>query len=100
MYSCAIVELAKLAQDRFIPLCQSWNYEDWDEYDYGRIKTLAFRELDDARRKEGIVATQRECFKCPNFLKHVSGNFPVSFMETDYHSLKWSMASGSLRRTS
>ncbi|KAF2788967.1 antiviral helicase [Melanomma pulvis-pyrius CBS 109.77] len=63
-------QLAKLAQDQFVPLCQSWNYQDWDEYDYGKIKTLIFRELDDARRKEGIVATQRECFKCPDFLKH------------------------------
>ncbi|KAF2712633.1 antiviral helicase [Pleomassaria siparia CBS 279.74] len=63
-------QLAKLAQDQFIPLCSSWNYQDWDEYDFGRIKTLSFRELDEARRKEGVVATQRECLKCPDFMKH------------------------------
>lgn len=93
-------ELAKLAQDQFVPLCQSWNYQDWDEYDYGRIKTLIFRELDDARRKEGIVATQRECFKCPDFLKHVSGTSDLDCIENNQYSSLWSTMSGSSRRTS
>ncbi|KAF2473140.1 antiviral helicase [Lindgomyces ingoldianus] len=63
-------EALDLARDQFIPLCKSWDYNDWDEYDWGRIKTLAFRELDEARRREGEVATRRECLKCPDFLKH------------------------------
>ena len=67
-----LVDALKLAQDQFLPLCQSWNYEDWDEYDYDRIKMLKFKEVDMARRKAGQDATQRECLKCPNFMKHVS----------------------------
>ncbi|KAF2871895.1 NUC185 domain-containing protein [Massariosphaeria phaeospora] len=63
-------QVAKLAQDQFVPLCSSWNYSDWDEFDYGKIKNLGFRETDEARRKEGQVATNKECLKCPNFLKH------------------------------
>lgn len=62
----------KLAQDQFLPLCGSWNFEDWDEYDYDRIKNLNFREIEMARREAGREATSKECLKCPNFLKHVS----------------------------
>lgn len=65
------LDALKLAQDQFVPLCQSWNYQDWDEYDYDRIKALKFKEIEMARRKAGQEATQRECLKCPNFLKHV-----------------------------
>ena len=61
----------KLAQDQFLPLCGSWDYEDWDEYDYSKIKSLKFRELAEARMKEGQNAVSKECLKCPNFLKHV-----------------------------
>jgi hypothetical protein len=61
----------KLAENQFLPLCGSWDYEDWDEYDYSRIKSLKFRELAEARMKEGQNAVSKECLKCPNFLKHV-----------------------------
>jgi antiviral helicase SKI2 len=60
----------KLAQDQFIPLCQSWNYQDWDEFDYDKIKKLEFREIDAARRKAGRDATSKACLDCPDFLKH------------------------------
>jgi antiviral helicase SKI2 len=60
----------KLAQDQFLPLCQSWNYEDWDEYDYGRIKSVKFRELMETRVKEGQNAVDKKCLECPSFLKH------------------------------
>lgn len=62
----------KLAQDQFLPLCQSWDYEDWDEYDYSRINSLKFRELGDLRKMVGQDAVNKECLKCPDFLKHVS----------------------------
>ncbi|KAH9877250.1 hypothetical protein IAQ61_002614 [Plenodomus lingam] len=60
----------KLAQAQFLPLCQSWGYEDWDEYDYSRIKSLKFRELEDLRKKVGQDAVSKDCLKCPDFLKH------------------------------
>ncbi|KAF2267930.1 antiviral helicase [Lojkania enalia] len=60
----------ELARDQFVPLCKSWDYQDWDEFDWGKIKNLNFREIDDTRRKQGHIATDRECLKCPNFLKH------------------------------
>ncbi|KAJ4349708.1 Antiviral helicase ski2 [Didymosphaeria variabile] len=62
----------KLAQDQFIPLCQSWDYQDWDEFDYDKIKKLEFREIDMARRKAGREATSKKCLECPDFLKHYS----------------------------
>ncbi|KAF2738146.1 antiviral helicase [Polyplosphaeria fusca] len=60
----------ELARDQFLPLCKSWNFTDWDEFDWGKIKNLHFRDIDEARRKEGKTAAERECLKCPNFLKH------------------------------
>jgi len=68
----AELDALKLAENQLIPLCQSWNYEDWDEFDYDRIKNLNFREIELARHKAGREATSRECLKCPDFLKHVS----------------------------
>lgn len=73
----------KLAQTQFLPLCQSWNYEDWDEYDYGRIKSLKFRELEEARKKEGQNAVAKHCLECPNFLKHASPSYAMFFSITD-----------------
>ena len=61
-----------LARDQFQPMCKSWHYKDWDEYDYGRIKNLQFREIEEKRRKEGQLAADRKCLQCPHFLKHVS----------------------------
>jgi antiviral helicase SKI2 len=68
-----IADALELARDQFIPLCSSWNFNDWDEFDYGKIKNLSFRETVDARNKLGQLATSRQCMECPSFLKHVSG---------------------------
>jgi hypothetical protein len=63
-------ESLKLAQAQFLPLCQSWNYEDWDEFDYSRIKNLKFLELMEARVKEGQTVVDKKSLECPDFLKH------------------------------
>ncbi|KAF2016267.1 antiviral helicase [Aaosphaeria arxii CBS 175.79] len=59
-----------LARDQFVPLCTSWDYNDWDEFSYDKIKSLSFRDIVDARKREGQTASERECLKCPDFLKH------------------------------
>ena len=95
-----LLDTLKLAQDQFKPLCSSWDYEDWDEYDFGRIKNLAFRELDEARRKKGQEATNRVCLTCPDFLKHVSG-VCIKYVkrQADEGSSPWSTTSGSSKKT-
>ncbi|KAF2644916.1 antiviral helicase [Massarina eburnea CBS 473.64] len=60
----------QLANDQFVPLCGSWGYKDWDEYDYEKIKNLKFKEIEMQRKNLGQEATQKECLKCPQFLKH------------------------------
>lgn len=96
----SITDALKLAQDQFVPLCQSWNYQDWDEYDYEKIKNLKFKEIEMARRQKGQEAAQRECIKCPDFLKHVSREIDGWLMvQANDHSSLWSMMNGSLRRT-
>ncbi|CAO2647962.1 Nn.00g088840.m01.CDS01 [Neocucurbitaria sp. VM-36] len=87
----------KLAQDQFLPLCQSWNYEDWDEYDYGRIKSLKFRELEEARRKVGQNAVEKECLKCPDFLKHFSMEHDQWLIKENILSLRQLMSDQNLQ---
>jgi len=63
-------EVRILAQNQFVPLCKSWMYKDWNEYDWNRIKNLNFREIFEARKREGAAATERKCLECPHFLEH------------------------------
>jgi antiviral helicase SKI2 len=87
----------KLAEDQFLPLCQSWNYEDWDEYDYGRITSLKFREAMDARVKEGQNAVNKECLSCPNFLKHFQMEHDQWLIKENIHSLRQLMSDQNLQ---
>jgi antiviral helicase SKI2 len=87
----------KLAQDQFLPLCQSWNYEDWDEYDYGRIKSLKFRELMETRVKEGHNAVDKKCLECPNFLKHFEMEHDQWVIKENIHSLRQLMSDQNLQ---
>ncbi|KAH7077868.1 NUC185 domain-containing protein [Paraphoma chrysanthemicola] len=87
----------KLAQDQFLPLCQSWNYEDWDEFDYGRIKSLKFRELMEARVKEGHNAVDKKSVECPNFLKHFEVEHDQWLIKENILSLRQLMSDQNLQ---
>jgi antiviral helicase SKI2 len=63
-------EALVLARNQFVPLCHSWNLKGWEENDWSRIRDLNFREILEARKKEGEEATNRACLQCPNFLEH------------------------------
>jgi antiviral helicase SKI2 len=90
-------DVLKLAQDQFLPLCQSWNYEDWDEYDYSRIKSLKFRELMDTRVKEGLNAVDKKCLECPNFLKHFAMEHDQWVIKENILSLRQLMSDQNLQ---
>ncbi|EUC37914.1 hypothetical protein COCCADRAFT_84482 [Bipolaris zeicola 26-R-13] len=87
----------KLAQDQFLPLCGSWDYEDWDEYDYSRINSLKFRELEEARKKEGLNAVSKECLRCPNFLKHFAMEHDQWLIKENIHALRQLMSDQNLQ---
>ncbi|KAI1558224.1 Superfamily II RNA helicase [Pyrenophora tritici-repentis] len=87
----------KLAQAQFLPLCGSWDYEDWDEYDYSRIKSLKFRELQDARMREGQNAVSKECLKCPDFLKHFAMEHDQWLIKENIHALRQLMSDQNLQ---
>ncbi|KAH8732530.1 NUC185 domain-containing protein [Phaeosphaeriaceae sp. PMI808] len=86
-----------LAEAQFLPLCQSWNYEDWDEYDYGRIKSLKIRELIEARVKEGQIAVDKKCLECPNFLKHYEMEHDQWVIKENITSLRQLMSDQNLQ---
>ncbi|KAF2000089.1 antiviral helicase [Amniculicola lignicola CBS 123094] len=86
-----------LARDQFVPLCKSWNFSDWDEYEWEKIKNLAFREIDDARRKEGLIATDRECMKCPDFLKHFAMEHDEWLIKDNIQQLRQLMSDQNLQ---
>jgi antiviral helicase SKI2 len=87
----------KLAQDQFLPLCQSWNYEDWDEYDYSRIKSMKFRELMETRVKEGQNAVDKKCLECPTFLKHFEMEHDQWVIKENISSLRQLMSDQNLQ---
>ncbi|KAI9745085.1 MAG: hypothetical protein M1818_001363 [Claussenomyces sp. TS43310] len=51
-------------------LCTSWESEEWDELDWGRIKDLQLRELLQKRKEEISASENCNCVSCPQFLKH------------------------------
>ena len=90
-------ESLKLAQDQFLPLCQSWDYDDWDEFDYSRIKNLKFLEIVEARVKEGHNAVDRKCLACPDFLKHFELEHDQWLIKENIHSLRQLMSDQNLQ---
>jgi antiviral helicase SKI2 len=60
----------KVANTEILPLCKSWTYKDWDEYNWSKIKELSIRNLLEAREQAAKVASTRKCLECPKFLQH------------------------------
>lgn len=90
-------ESLKLAQNQFLPLCQSWNYEDWDEFDYSKIKSLKLRELVDARVNEGQNAVDKKCLECPDFMKHFELEHDQWLIKENIDSLRQLMSDQNLQ---
>jgi antiviral helicase SKI2 len=63
-------EARQLAEEQFIPLCESWTFRDWDEVDWRKVKDLTVQNLLDERKKVAEEAQNKECLKCPKFLQH------------------------------
>ncbi|KAF2097937.1 antiviral helicase [Rhizodiscina lignyota] len=60
----------KIAENDFIPMLKSWNYSDWEELDWKKIKDMAFRNVLDARSKAAEQAEKGKCLSCPEFPQH------------------------------
>ncbi|KAF2457954.1 NUC185 domain-containing protein [Lineolata rhizophorae] len=60
----------KFAETQIAPLFRSWDFDEWDELDWSRIKDLSFRNILDERKKEADMAEQCQCIRCPKFLQH------------------------------
>lgn len=60
----------RLAENDFIPMLKSWNYSDWSELDWTKVKAMQFRNVWDARVKVAEQAEHGNCLSCPKFLQH------------------------------
>ncbi|KIW08108.1 uncharacterized protein PV09_01045 [Verruconis gallopava] len=60
----------QLAEEQFIPLCQSWTFRNWDEVNWRKIKDLTVQNLLDERKKVAEDAQIKDCLKCSKFLQH------------------------------
>jgi antiviral helicase SKI2 len=90
-------DVLQLAQNQFLPLCQSWDYDDWDEVDYEKIKSMKFRELMETRKKEGQNAVDKKCLECPNFLKHFEMEHDQWIIKENINSLRQLMSDQNLQ---
>jgi antiviral helicase SKI2 len=87
----------QLTQTEILPLCQSWNWKDWDEFDWSKIKDLTIRTLVDERRKQASLALQRECLACPQFLKHFTMQHDEWLIKENIAQLRQLMSDQNLR---
>ncbi|KAF2761126.1 antiviral helicase [Pseudovirgaria hyperparasitica] len=60
----------EVAKDQFVPVCKSWDFSDWNELDWTKIKDLSFQNILEARKQEAETAQHRACLQCPKFVEH------------------------------
>lgn len=66
-------EAAKFAED-LSKNYEPWEYPQWDELDWSRIKELTTRDILEYRKQEAVKAQRVHALECPNFFKHVSSD--------------------------
>jgi antiviral helicase SKI2 len=86
-----------LARDEILPLCQSWNWKDWDECDWSKIKDLSIRTLFEERTKQAKVAVEKQCLDCPQFLKHFTMQHDEWLIKENIAQLRQLMSDQNLR---
>lgn len=87
----------KLADNEILPLCQSWNYVNWDEFDWSKIKDLKVRDMLDERTKQASIITSSTCLTCPNFVKHFSQEHAEWLVKDEIARLRGLMSDQNLR---
>lgn len=60
----------QLVDNEFVPMLKSWNYDDWNELDWTKVKNMNFQEIYTARVKAAQQAENGKCLSCPHLLKH------------------------------
>jgi antiviral helicase SKI2 len=86
-----------LAREEILPLCQSWNWKDWDECDWSKIKDLSIRTLFDERTNRAKMAVERACLDCPQFLKHFTMQHDEWLIKENIAQLRQLMSDQNLR---
>lgn len=62
----------KLALDKLLQMCSTWNSEIWEENDMSRIKSISLLEINEKRKQAAAIASASVAVHCPCFIKHVS----------------------------
>lgn len=74
-------EALQLAKNEIVPKTKSWNYRDWDEVAWDKVKDVSFREILDKRKELAQKAQHFVSLQCPKFMEHVS---PTSRTDSAY----------------
>jgi len=90
-YQDAVKELERI--------CRTWELEEWNELNWGRINDLHLREILEQRKQQVAACQGRECLTCPQFIKHVS-YCPPRKGRANVTSSLCAMMNGSSKRTS
>jgi antiviral helicase SKI2 len=65
---------------------KSWLNSAWDEVDWSKVKELQVRDILAQREAQVQIIQSCHCLSCPNFLKHVSGFYPLPMTRSIAHS--------------
>jgi antiviral helicase SKI2 len=86
-----------LAEGEILPLCKSWNYKDWDEYDWSRIRDLTIRNILDERSKQAQIIAKSKCLTCPRFVHHFTQEHAEWIIKDEITRLRQLMSDQNLR---
>jgi antiviral helicase SKI2 len=87
----------KLAEDEILPLCKSWNYGDWEEFDWSKIRDMSIRNILDERSKQAQIISKSKCLSCPRFFHHFSQQHAEWLVKDEIARLRQLMSDQNLR---
>jgi antiviral helicase SKI2 len=87
----------KLAEDEVLPLCKSWSFQDWDEFDWSKIRDMSIRTILDERSKQAEIISKSKCLSCPKFVHHFSQQHAEWLVKDEISRLRQLMSDQNLR---
>jgi antiviral helicase SKI2 len=90
-------EAKQLAEEQFIPLCQSWTFRNWDEVNWRKVKDLTVQNLLDERKRVAEEAQDMKCLTCPKFLQHFTMQHDEWVIKENIYQLRQLMSDQNLQ---
>lgn len=87
----------KLAEEEILPLCGKWEYKDWNEQNWSKIKAMEIRTLLETRDKKVAKILHSTALICPNFMKHYTQEHDEWALKENISQLQQLMSDQNLR---